>query len=56
MELPLSASMTSSGSVFAPNYNNYQNIIDLSKVKKSGFIPVTSSEIFLPSVLYKLQT
>lgn len=41
MEMPLNASMKSTGSIFAPNYNNFQNIIDLSKVKKSGFTPVT---------------
>lgn len=38
------------------SYQNYQTIIDLSKVKRSGFKPKTSSEIYLPAVLYKLQT
>lgn len=38
-------------------HQSYQNIIDLSRVvKKSGFTPKTPCEIFLPSVLYKMQT
>jgi len=45
-----------SSQVSMQSSSNYQNIIDLSKAKRTAFKPKNCGEILLPTSFYKLHT